>query len=1008
MYPKDRTKSQMFFANTIKTDDLVENLRTEDPVVICAKLLHEETKKYDFLLDDSYNASSDLLASYGMFRNKQPMVWNKFFDSLFPNRKSFDGLQRKCDTIYQIVHALITKKKTPLHIFVAQAVHDVSRSKKLIIMLNRLGLSISYLEMMRIDTRLAKRTIMETGNFRVPVNKTIKSGTIVQAAMDNFDHDEGTLSGKNGSHDTILMLFQNNDEDKPTEDVISTIPESLKITADEITLKHILPCQLINKATNLGKRGEIADDFISAGEFIDLKQKEAHNHFLIWSVSRSMFQNQSVPSFQAVNSVFDIKPKTVTRFAFTPIIPHPATEYDTIFTCMRNFQDVLIQRDMCYGPLWCDEGVYRIAKELQLLNPILFSNIFLGLGGFHMEKILISCCGSYLKGCGIENVFVENDVFGPGVVQSVMSGGHYVRGKKGMMMLAETLQQLQFKEFNRLHTISDENSDHIKAFQDMLACAPLKENVEWEFYERKMQFIDQFEIFNTDLPEKSNQFAFWHVFLNHVVSVLIDLTRSHREGNWDLHLSATRRAIPLFFFFNRTNYKRWVPLYFEDCMAKKHDFPELWEHFCNGKFVVHQTKRKGSGIPMDQALEKQYNKPAKGPSGVIGFTRRKEAVCKWNIIKHEKFLYNESLSRICQLETGDQYTLHHEFSESATKMETEAVIKMTEFINERGNPFDASSTEMKNLSSGEQLNKKLVEFRIKCIVRGEKEYQKFKEERLDKKTVKLFDTISKVVMECGNKRPKKHLDVSKATVQFMRQIDIARTRSYDLKKLLQHELTSTSLYLTKDGFLRKSPKSELAQVLKHHVPVIPTEVPSGDMQTALIIDFMAYCRKVPIKKLLLKTYADLAKHLWTTFQCIFPLSQRIDIIFDLYLDKTIKQGERSRRSKGESIEITIKTPNQALPVEVDKFWGSSTNKMQLEQIFIAWFLENYEGSRPIFLEGANKDDITSCIMVSNGKAIPQQLLKCDHEEADDRMLFHANHAINVGYLQKDNHCVTRY
>ena len=158
--------------------------------------------------------------------------------------------------------------------------------------------------------------------------------------------------------------------------------------------------------------------------------------------------------FQEVNSFFDVKPNVITRFAFTPIIPHPATEYDTIFTCMRNFQDVLLQRDLEYGPLWCDEGVYRIAKELQLLNPSLFSNIFLGIGGFDMEKILISCSGSYLKECGVENVFVESDVFWPGVVQSVMSGSNYIRGRKGMMILAETLQQLQFQQYNQKHPIS--------------------------------------------------------------------------------------------------------------------------------------------------------------------------------------------------------------------------------------------------------------------------------------------------------------------------------------------------------------------------------------------------------------------------------------------------------------------------------------------------------------------------------------------------------------------------
>ena len=67
-------------------------------------------------------------------------------------------------------------------------------------------------------------------------------------------------------------------------------------------------------------------------------------------------------------------------------------------------------------------------------------------------------------------------------------------------------------------------------------------------------------------------------------------------------------------------------------------------------------------------------------------------------------------------------------------------------------------------------------------------------------------------------------------MEFVRQVDIAITRNYDLRELLRHELISMSLRLTKDGLLRKSPNSELAQVLKHHVPDIPTEVPSvGEM-----------------------------------------------------------------------------------------------------------------------------------------------------------------------------------
>ena len=79
----------------------------------------------------------------------------------------------------------------------------------------------------------------------------------------------------------------------------------------------------------------------------------------------------SIPSFVATNILIKYEKYPLTRIALTPIIPHPATEYDTIHTCMKNLQDVLSQK--C-GPLWCDEGVYRIVKELQLLDPDGFRN----------------------------------------------------------------------------------------------------------------------------------------------------------------------------------------------------------------------------------------------------------------------------------------------------------------------------------------------------------------------------------------------------------------------------------------------------------------------------------------------------------------------------------------------------------------------------------------------------------------------------------------------------------
>jgi len=624
--------------------------------------------------------------------------------------------------------------------------------------------------------------------------------------------------GIGGSHDTILMLFQN---PLGTQDACSndaTITVSAKPQNENI-LNHVLPCQTLSTATNMGKRGEISDDF-RTGNFNN-KVSKTTKHFRIWNAARFKIFGQrdgnGVPSFVATNSLFADPVNVITNFSFTPILPYPATEYDTIFTCMRNFQDVLKQRSQEYGPLWCDEGVYRIAKELQLLNPVEFDNIFLGLGGgFHMEKVLIACCGVFLKDTGIDSVFVENEIYGPGVVMSVLSGSNYIRGKRGMLILSEVLQHLQLEAFTSspMFTDHDNTKEVLRTFQDIVKCEDNHKT--WKhFQDRLAVFLNSYDKFISQGCIANNQFRFWNVFLNDIVSVLIDLNRSHREGNWELHVSAVRRALPLFFAFNRSNYRRWTPLYFEDCLSLETKYPDIFDCFLNGGFVVSQTKRRGSKLPMDQALEKQYNKPAKSSSGIIGFSRRKTAVCKWNLIKHEKSQYTTLLENICDLTIDDEYLIHHEFSDSRTKEDVSSVDKLTEYIKGHGNPFIDVQEKPHNFASGKQIEDCQADHLMRAVEIGEKEYTDFRENRLDKKNMKLFDTISNIKhMGSKSKTVQKTLDIKNETLTFLRVIEIARLRGYDLENLLCYEITNTSFFLQKDSTLRKSPKFELAKELK--------------------------------------------------------------------------------------------------------------------------------------------------------------------------------------------------
>ena len=72
-------------------------------------------------------------------------------------------------------------------------------------------------------------------------------------------------------------------------------------------------------------------------------------------------------------------------------------------------------------------------------------------------------------------------------------------------------------------------------------------------------------------------------------------------------------------------------------------------------------------------------------------------------------------------------------------------------------------------------------------------------------------------------------------------IDYSRLRNLNIADLLKHEIVSILFYLTKDGELRKSPKSKLARELKNLLEKpCPVEIPDWNLKSVVVIDSMAY------------------------------------------------------------------------------------------------------------------------------------------------------------------------
>ena len=150
----------------------------------------------------------------------------------------------------------------------------------------------------------------------------------------------------------------------------------------------------------------------------------------------------------------------------------------------------------------------------------------------------------------------------------------------------------------------------------------------------------------------------------------------------------------------------------------------------------------------------------------------------------------------------------------------------------------------------------------------------------------------------------------------------------------------------------------------------------------------------------LKTFGEFADVLWKTFKYLSRNCQRVDILFDLYIINSVKEGERDRRKKADAIDFDITSNNQPLPVKTESFWAASKNKEKLQIFFINWLSNIYKEGKPIHLGGSLPGNLTGCSRIVPGVQTSCRLLRCDHEEPDDRLMFHINHAVRVENFTK--------
>ena len=273
--------------------------------------------------------------------------------------------------------------------------------------------------------------------------------------MDNSDYNDGTMSGIGSSHDSTSILVQ----DKPGVTRRKPKISETNVAHGARQFKHRLPCQELQDYFKPGKKPDLPEDYNVSEDLFEMNE---YSHCLIearnvaWVLSRlnydniaecsitELCDNQSVPAWSGFNALLTDEDLPIRNIGFMPVLPHPITDEETVYTALKNFQGILKQLKQSKIPVTCDEGVYRIAREIMLNKPEEFENIVLYLGSFHLIKVYCACIGKYLDGGGAETIFVDKSIFGANVVNSVLSGAHYEWSIHGLLLMSEAIERIQW------------------------------------------------------------------------------------------------------------------------------------------------------------------------------------------------------------------------------------------------------------------------------------------------------------------------------------------------------------------------------------------------------------------------------------------------------------------------------------------------------------------------------------------------------------------------------------
>ena len=478
---------------------------------------------------------------------------------------------------------------------------------------------------------------------------------------------------------------------------------------------------------------------------------------------------------------------------------------------------------------------------------------------------------------------------------------------------------------------------------------------------------------------KSNANHCYWFYVIEMEMLLFSFVKSLRSSNFQGFLCSLKAIVLWMFVFDHIHYARWLPVFIQDLEQLD---PETKSYFERGFFTIKKSSHTFSSIGIDQAHE-QNNKLVKIHGGAIGIFENPSALLRWSVSAP---IIGELLH---SSDAPGSFKKHHENTDSFELRFRKDVKALYSAILEMGNPFKETQNDLVQLSTKAVMDPQVSNsvFPIKQI--GLSQYNDFVTRRLKTDQLSLYSVIKKNKillfkqnnLSVSSKSKQKLGNIIADRKLFSRLFIACQTRKGDLDDFFSRENHSYPVSISDYGKLRKcSAKSDFLTCLYELLP--PTaEPPRTEMK---VIDAAAFVNmNPPISSKDFSEYCKEVEHKVTSLGK--EQIERIDLVFDIYKQDSLKSQTRENRGKGARTVVKGNTP---IPKDFHSFLRNDENKNELFQM-IANHLTNVEGNLVIISTKMEH-------VVSNSAGGLADLEPCNREEADTRLIVHVIDGVRKG------------